>query len=305
MQGVFGPGQAAVLVDHRDADDLPALLGEREGRDGAGRADLAAGVAGVVAVPEARPEDGRPQALEAGLSERRLQAGRRAHLHALAAAQAVREEPAFVLRARRPDQARVLDGARHAGAEEHGRRHAGAHGDQGRPAAGVVLRPGARPRGAERHPSGGRARDEAVQAHRALGAHDRDGSRGRLDGAGGRDGVDAAGGGAGAAGAAALRRHRAHQLHLGEQSEERAQRAEVAAPEAVRQQVEEDDGEEQQEEGDGLLVARLDGGEDRSPEGVLEPGDDAHRRPPGSCRRAPARRRRRRSPGWRRSSASA
>ena len=52
---------------------------------------------------------------------------------------------AFVLGARRPDQARALDGARHAGAEERRPPHAGARGDHELAAARVVGGPGARP----------------------------------------------------------------------------------------------------------------------------------------------------------------
>src|SRR5450756_330854 len=89
------PRQAAVPVDDGDADDLRAFLLQPELGDRAGGAGVAAGGAGVVAVAEAWPEDGAPQALEARLVQRRLQPGRGADLHALAAAQAEGEERAL------------------------------------------------------------------------------------------------------------------------------------------------------------------------------------------------------------------
>ena len=139
---------------------------QRERRDRARRADLAAGVAGVVAVAEARPEDRRPEALEAGLRQRRLEAGGRADLHALAAAQAAGEEAAFVLGARRPDQARALDGARDAGAEENGGADAGADREHRLAAAGVVLGP--RPRAGRRRASCRPSRGQATRQSRHI-----------------------------------------------------------------------------------------------------------------------------------------
>ena len=73
---------------------------------------------------------------------------------------------------------------------------------------------------------------------------------------------------------------RAQHLHLGHQSQQRAERAQVAAPEPVGEQAEQDDSEQHQEQQHGLLVARLDGRQHRAAEGALHPGDGAGRRPP-------------------------
>ena len=72
-------------------------------RDGAGRTDLAAAMARIVAVADARHQHRRPQPLQAGLPQRRLQPRGGAHLHALPAADAPRPE-IVPLRARRPDE---------------------------------------------------------------------------------------------------------------------------------------------------------------------------------------------------------
>ena len=295
-----GPRQAAVPVDDGDADDLLALRSAGRRRDRPRGADLATGVAGVVAVAEARPQHRRPEPLEARLRQRGLEAGGRAGLHALAAAQAAREEAAFVLGARRSDQARPLDRSR-ARRSRAGERRPPRPPPRGRPRGGR----GRTPPTARVGPVPASCRSRVGQATRQSRhiVHSEVMTR-----AGAAPlapplrpptsiASSSAGGGAGAAGAAAVAHDRAQQLDLGDEAEQRPERAEIPAPEAVGDRIEQDHGEEQEEQRDPLLVAWLDGRQHGCRGRSTRP--TARRRPsdPRSCPRVPGRRRGRRSRG--------
>jgi hypothetical protein len=64
-------GQATPLVDHGQADLRPGLFCQGKLFDGAGRTNLAAERATVLAVTQARYEHRRPDPLRAGLQERK------------------------------------------------------------------------------------------------------------------------------------------------------------------------------------------------------------------------------------------
>jgi hypothetical protein len=103
---VLGPRQTPVAVDICLADHLLALDFEREIRNRPAGTDLAARVARVIAIAQARDERGRPHAVEAGFPQRRLQTRGRADLEAFAATDALGKERIF-LRAGRADEALI------------------------------------------------------------------------------------------------------------------------------------------------------------------------------------------------------
>ena len=117
-----GVGDAAVLVDEREADVDLLLLLDAHGPYRPGRADLRAEIAVVLAVAEPRDEDRCPEPLEPRLGERRMKSVREAHLHAFAAPHAAAEEFLLGERARRPDErwigARALHDGAHRGYDE-------------------------------------------------------------------------------------------------------------------------------------------------------------------------------------------
>src|SRR5262249_3731426 len=112
--GVHRPGEApALVVERRARLDRPLaleradaqLLDDRDLADGARGADLAAERAVQLAPAHLGDHDRRPEALQAGLEQRRLQDVSRADADALVALDAAAEELVLGDRARGPDHA--------------------------------------------------------------------------------------------------------------------------------------------------------------------------------------------------------
>ena len=238
-----GPGDAAILVNVGHADDRLPLLLQRQLGDSPGRTNLAAGVAGVVAVAQARHQHRRPQPFQAGRQQARLQARRGADLEALAAADALVQQ--IVLpRPGRADEVRMLPARGRRGAQQPDAGHCRAQRGQHLPSRGIVASPGSQaPAPAEADGLRGAAR-QAIEAHRALGGVGGEVAL-RINGARGTDA------GATLAGRAGRFVHPVAQPgHLAEQPQQRSQRAEIAAPEArtngiERQHAHEDQGQQQ------------------------------------------------------------
>ena len=70
---VVRPGNAAVLIDIGQTNNLLAFLFKGKRWNGLDRADLAAQVAGIVAVAQTRHQDGGTQPLQSGIEDRRLE----------------------------------------------------------------------------------------------------------------------------------------------------------------------------------------------------------------------------------------
>jgi len=248
--GVLGPGDAAVLVDIGQADDRRTFLIEGERRDGLDRAGLAAGIAGIVAVAQARHQDGGSQPLQSGLEDGRLQPASGTNPDTFVTARAFGEGDHVgigLTDAGRADQVGGLAFGERVSLEQGDGGDGRADGKQGIPATGIVGGAFFRQKLGDEAGEAARADFQTIKANGAFGGV-AGVVPGRVNGAGGAD--------IGAEGTALtlLGNPPSEDGDLAEQAQAAAERAQVAAPEAGGQQVQQ---EQSQENGGGQQAGAI------------------------------------------------